>query len=144
MCPAVQTHAPGTQGRVLPLGVATCRLAGPAADLVRFVHGGSQSLLLAGIASQTEDVVHGVGLTLSHQLLPGEAGISPLQDFGPWPPLTYLANDASQFVRGAFRSVDIRASQPSAEKMRSGEDVERQVAVTFGIAVKEATFLLTV
>jgi hypothetical protein len=79
-----------------------------------------------------------------HQFFVAEAGIGAHDDLDARPALSDLLDDTLDFGNRAHRTVLIRRTQTRAQQMISREDVQRQVAVTVVVAVKEAPLLMPV
>ena len=79
-----------------------------------------------------------------HQALAREAGIGTQDDPHPRPRLPNVPDDPLDLLNAATRRIDVRAPQLGREQMSATEDVERQIAVTVVVAVKEAAFLMAV
>src|SRR5262249_1189579 len=60
------------------------------------------------------------------------------------PPLANLGDDASQFFDRTGRTVDIGWPQLGGQQVTPAKDIERQIAVTVVVAMKEPTLLLAV
>ena len=62
--------------------------------------------------------------------------------FGQWARI--CADDPLKLLDAARRRILVRRTQPCTQQMLAAEDVQRQIAVAAVVAVKEATFLMTV
>src|SRR5512132_2508290 len=69
---------------------------------------------------------------------------SGLTRMRPRPRLPNVLDDPLDLLNAAARRIDVRAPQLGREQMSATEDVERQIAVTVVVAVKEAAFLMAV
>ena len=95
----------------------------------------------ARVARQAEDVIDPVGLAPDHQRLAGEARIGAQNDPDAGPAGADLRDDPCDLLDRAGAGVDARPPQLGSQQLVAAEDVERQVAVTAIVAVKEATLL---
>ena len=94
------------------------------------------------IAGKAEDVVDAVSLAPRHQLLAAEAGIRPKPDVDVGPALPDLRDDKGDLLLGASRGVDVRGPQFRQKQLPAAENIKRQIAVAFVIAVEEPAFLI--
>ena len=79
----------------------------------------------AGIAGQTEQIVHLILLTPCHQRLSGKAGVGPQQDLDLRPHTAQAGDDALDLLKGTGGGIDVGRSQQGGEQMAVREDVER-------------------
>ena len=135
---------PALQGAEAKVGEAPDRLL----MLVREGFGlgqlGADGFFQAGIAGQTEQIVHLIVLTPGHQRLSGKAGVGPQQDLDLRSGTAQAGDDALDLFEGTGGGIDVGGSQQGAEQMAGAEDVEGQVAVAPVIAMKEPVLLLPV
>jgi len=83
-------------------------------------------------------------LTPSHQLFTAEARVGPQHDLHLGPALAQLRHDALHLVQSAFGRVLIGGTEPRAQQLIVGENVQRQVAVFVVVAVEETLRLMAV
>src|SRR6516165_6998004 len=94
------------------------------------------------IASEAEDIVNAVSLTPRHQVLTAEARIRPKPDVNIGPVLPDLSDDEGDLLLGAGRGVDVRGPEFRQEQLPTAENIKRQIAVAFVVAVEEPAFLI--
>ena len=82
------------------------------------------------------DVVDAVSLAPGHQLFAAETGIPPKPDVNIRPAFPDLGNNPGDFLFRASRGVDVRGPEFRQKQFPAAENVKRQIAVTFVIAVK--------
>ena len=93
------------------------------------------------VARQAEDIVHGVALAPAHQVLAREAAVAAQQDVDVGPSFADHPDDAADLVARAPGAVDVGGSELGEQEMAAAEDVERQEAAVFVIAVEEGVLL---
>ena len=96
------------------------------------------------IAGEAENVVNAVGLAPGHQVLAAEARIRPKPDVDVRPALPDLRDDQGDLFLGAGRGVDVRGPEFRQQQLPAAENIKRQIAVAFVIAVKEPALLIAV
>ena len=93
------------------------------------------------VALQAENIVHGVALAPAHQVLAREAAVAAQQDVDVGPSFADHPDDAADLVARAPGAVDVGGSELYEQEMAAAEDVERQEAAVFVIAVEEGVLL---
>ena len=85
-----------------------------------------------------------MGLAPGHDRLAAETRAAADDDLGLGPARANLPDDALQFLDTAGRGIDVGSAQPRAQQVLAAEDVQRELAVTAIVPVKEAPLLMAV
>jgi hypothetical protein len=94
------------------------------------------------IARQPEHIIHSVGFTPAHQLIPAKARVPSQNNPHLRPRCADLRHEALDLCQTAGRGVAVGLPQARTHKLIAAEDVQRQVAVAVIVAVEEPSFLL--
>ena len=131
-------------GDVVEIAVGADRLAGfdhgyggLAADPLCFLE---QDI----VARQAEDVIHGISLAPTHQVLAREAAVAAQQDVDVGPTFADHPDDAADLVARTPGAIDVGGSELGEQEMAAAEDIEGQETAVFVIAVEEGVLLAPV
>src|SRR5262249_3612049 len=123
---------------------AARRLAGPPALRLRPRHLARDLCNQTRILGQSEEKVHTVRLAPGHQLLSRKAAVGAHENANLRPALADVGDNATDLLYGTVRRIQARHTQLGSQQVPSAEHVQRQVAITVVIAVKEPSLLLPV
>jgi hypothetical protein len=135
---------PAVEGRIAEVLEAAGRLAGRGRFRLGLQPFDGDLLDEPRVAGEAEHEVDPVLFAPGHQRLAGEPGIGAQENARPGPARPDLADDPRDLLLRPGAAVDVRRPQLGRQKMPAAEHIERQIAGTIIIAVKEPAFLMAV
>jgi hypothetical protein len=85
-----------------------------------------------------------LSLAPTHDPIPAKTRVAAYNNLHARPCVSDVTDDMLQFFHCAFRGVYVARPQSGAEQKLSAENVKRQTAVVFVVAVEESPLLVSV